>query len=79
MELHCFNSSTVCKNLENGGIKFSDFKTLLAAQRVIESKDNQWKIVPSQYVSSFWRNKTIGNNSVIKQNAGKLPSFYESC
>ena len=71
--------------LENGGIKFPDFKTLLAAQRVIwikriiAAKDNQWKIIPSQYLFPFGGNKTIGNNSVIKQNVGKLPPFYKSC
>ena len=72
-------------NLENGGIKFIDFKTLLAAQRVmwikriIAAKGNQWKIIPSQYLFPFGGNKTIGNNSVIKQNVGKLPPFYKSC
>ena len=60
-------------NLENGGIKFPDFKTLLAAQRVIwikhiiAAKDNQWKIIPSQYLFPFGGNKTIGNNTGIKK------------
>ena len=60
-------------NLENGGVNFPDFKTFLAAQRIIwikriiVEKDNQWNIIP-QYISPFGRNKTIEKNSVIKQN-----------
>ena len=48
-------------------------------KRIIAAEGNQWKIIPSQYLFPFGGNKTIGNNSVIKQNVGKLPPFYKSC
>ena len=70
-------------NFVNGGIKFPDFSSMLAAQRVmwikriINSSDNQWKVIPLTYISLIGGKKSIGNNFKLKRNV--FPPFYKSC
>ena len=69
----------------NGGINFPDIDSILHAQnimwvkRLLSKDDNQWKIVPLQYIQDLGGRNAIGDNFNVNSLPKKTPPFYKNC